>query len=289
MDNLLLSLVIGVGLAFVSFTLIYKLTRLQGKQVALLIATAVLGIYLPLALVHWPGTDVFAIHLALYLITPYALGIITSHWEMHERAGRRRERWFHWAPATMVVFFLVIATVDAIIITLAGKGLTSDMAGLLLPEPQGGGTVSSFFPGTVSHDFQEKEALYNAYLEQLERQRERGWQVRKGWEGTPVVGVESRFRVEVADRAGNPVTGASVEGDFLRPSDIRLDRTVEFTEVEPGIYEYALALPQPGIWNVVLRIRRGEDLHELRGMTSLQPATTVSTTEGTEHTEGGSD
>ncbi len=274
MDNLLLSLVVGVGLALAVFVLIYKFSRLSGKQVAALVAMGVAGIYMPWALIAWPGADIFAIHLALYMMTPYALGIITTHWEIREREGESdtQKRWFHWGPATMVGFFVTIAVVDAIIITLAGKGMSSDTARALLPEPRAGGEVSSFFPGTVSHDYQKKEALYNEYLAQLERQRERGWQVRKGFMGTPQVGVEAMFRVQVLDREGEALGGAKVQVQILRPSDSREDRILDLNETAAGVYEAPVSLPLPGVWDIVIRITRGEDLHELRGMTSIQAA-----------------
>ena len=268
MDSLLVSLSVGVGLAFLAFVLLYKFTRLSGKQVALIVALAVLAIYLPLAIIAWPGADVLAIHLALYLITPYGLGIITAHWEA---MGREREgRFFHWAPATIVVFFMLIAVVDAIIISLASNGMPTHWAERLLPEPKGGGKVSSFFPGTVYHDFQEKEELYNEYLEQLQRQHERGWQVHRGWTETPVAGQSIPFQVEVFDKGGAPVAGASVNIEFLRPSDRRADQSVTLVEEEPGRYGSRVALPLPGVWDVLIHIRRGEDLHEVRGMTTVQ-------------------
>lgn len=268
MDSLVVSLVVGVALAFLGFVLLYKFTRLSGKQVALIVALAVLAVYLPLAILNWQGADVLAIHLALYLITPYGLGIITTHWEAHGR--ERKGRFFHWAPATIVVFFMIIAVVDAIIITLASNGMPPHWAERLLPAPKGGGQVSFFFPGTVYHDFQEKEELYNDYLAQLRLQRERGWQVRRGWTATPQVGQAVPFQVEVLDKQGTPVAGASVTIEFLRPSDRRADQSVALQEIEPGRHRLDVTLPLPGVWDVLIHIRRGDEHHEVRGMTTVQ-------------------
>lgn len=270
MDNLLLSLALGVGLAFVGFSLIYKFSHLQGKQVALIVAMAMFGLYGPWAIISWPGADIFAIHFALYMVTPYALGIITSHWEARAAAGDvSRGRWLHWGPTTIVVFFLTIASVDAVIITLAGSGLSSGMAKRILPEPMKGGGVSSFFPGTVAHDYQKKEAYYNAYLVQLQRQTERGWQVKKGFVGTPQIDHQQVFRVQVLDKAGAPVSQAAVSVEFLRPSDSRQDMSLALDEVKAGVYEASVRFSGPGSWDVLIRITRGEDVHELRGMTSI--------------------
>lgn len=269
MSNLLLTLGLGVGLTFLVFTLIYRFTRLSGKDVALFVGLAALGLYVPLGILFWPGADVFALHIALFLVMPYGLGMVTSRWESRtevERGGK----WFHWAPATIVVFFISIAVVDAVIITLADRGLSGGWAAKLLPEPRSGGQVSSLFPGTVYHDFQEKEDLYNQYLDQMRRQQERGWQVRRGWLDAPVVAEERTFRVEVLDRTGAPIEAATVTVEFLRPSDHRQDRRLSLKEVSPGRYQADLALPRPGSWDVLILIRRDDELHEIRGTTSVR-------------------
>ena len=270
-SNLLVSLGVGVALAFIAFVLIYRFSRLSGKHVAAIVIFAVIGIYVPVSIFSWPGADVFAIHIALYVITPYGLGIVTTHWEARKEE-ERNGRWFHWGPMTIVLFFMFLVVVDSTIITLSDKGMSGKMASLLLPEPRTSGDVTSFFPGTVSHDFHKKEALYNDYLRQLEAQAERGWQLKKGWTSSPLAGVPAVFRVQLADRDGNPLEAATVDVKFLRPSDKRRDARYTLDEVSPGVYEREITLPLQGIWNVVIRAEKGEALHENRGMTSLGAA-----------------
>ena len=125
------------------------------------------------------------------------------------------------------------------------------------------------FPGVISHDFHKKEALYNQYLQQVERQRQRGWQVQKGWLDEPVVDQPAVFRVAVRTREGEPLVGASVTGQFLRPSTSKLDVAFELAEASPGVYESKLTLPAAGNWNLVLQVRKGEDLHEIRAGTRV--------------------
>ncbi len=272
MDNLALSLGVVVTLEFIVFSLLYKYTRWQGKQVAFLIILVALAIYFPYGILNWKGLDLFAIHFAFYVTIPYVLGIITSNWEIRERIeGPSRTKWFHWGPATMVVFFIVIATVDSAIISFAQNGMSSSVAQWLLPEPASKGKVNSFFPGVVSHDFFKNESEFNRYLEQRKEQERRGWQVSKGWSGDVGAEKPSRFQIKVVSREGVPITGADVSTLFWRPSDQRLDReiTLEESSAEPGVYSADVVLPVGGVWEVVVTIQKGEDIHEVRASTKI--------------------
>jgi nitrogen fixation protein FixH len=273
MPNILITLGLGLLLILVGFSALYTLTRMQGKQVALIMFMVVMGVYVPYAILHWQGMDVFAMNIALFGVTPYILGIITSHWEIRRRMGEEDSgRWFHWAPAIMVVFFMVIATVDAIIITLSKDGMSESVIRMISPRDETGREVTTAFPGTTSHDFQEKEAQYNAYLSQLEKQKQRGWQVKRGFLSTPHAEEPVVFQVQVLDKTGQPVTGADLRGKFQRPSDKRQDFEIQLREVAPGLYQEQLSMPLPGRWYLVLHVIKGDDLHETRGWTNIEQA-----------------
>lgn len=256
--DMLLGIGIGVLAELLLFVLLQRLLRLDGKAAATAVALLAMLAYVPWAILAWPGADVFAIHLAIYLTVAYALGMV---------GGRVGRRW-HWAPALIVAFFVVVVATNVVFLGVAEQGITGLFA-RLLPAPRSGEVADSRFPGTVSHDFQEKEALYNAYLRQVERQRARGWQVRKGWSARPVAGQPATFVVAVSDRAGDPVAGAAVAGRFLRTSNSRDDFAFEMREIRPGEYRATLEMPLQGIWQLVLQIRRGEELHEIRADTSV--------------------
>ena len=85
----------------------------------------------------------------------------------------------------------------------------------------------------------------------------------------PVAGVAVPFQVRVREADGEAVRFAEVGGVFQRPSDSRLDTGFRLEEVEPGLYRADLSLPEPGVWTLVLQIRRGEQLHELHATTSI--------------------
>jgi nitrogen fixation protein FixH len=248
----------GVLAEVVLFLLLNRLFRLNGKSAGTIVGLLVVLVYVPWAVLVWPGADVFAIHLAIFLTVAYVLGMFGA------QVGRR----WHWAPAAIVGFFTVVVVINIVFLGVAEQGITGLFA-RMLPEPRGSEVVDSRFPGTVSHDYQEKEALYNAYLRQVEAQRARGWQVRKGWQSKPTAGQPATFIVAVTTREGAPVSGADIDGSFLRTSNSRDDFDFVMDEVAPGEYRAQLTMPLQGLWQLVLQIRRGDDLHEVRADTSV--------------------
>lgn len=266
MTDILFSLLGGVILISLVFLLVHRFSQMNGKATAVLMALLVIGIYVPISILQWPGADVFAIHIAIYLVTVYVLGIIGSQRDAQQQRGGKA---FHWGPAAIVVFFLLIMAVDSVFIMLAQRGVDNKLAQWLLPKPDTGGKVSSHFPGTVSRDYRQREDEYNAYLQRIEAQRQRNWQINKGWESTPVAGQEAIFKLRVADNTGTPIEGAVVEGKFMRPGNIKHDVPVKLTEAGHGIYRAGVSLSQPGRWKLMLVIRKDDIVHELTGTTTV--------------------
>jgi nitrogen fixation protein FixH len=259
--DMIIAITGGVLVELLLYLLLRRVGRMTALNAAGLVALAVLLIYIPYAMLAWPGGDVFAIHLAIYLIFAYILYIVGS------REGEGRRRW-HWAPALIIAFFAFVVGMNVVFLGVAEQGISGIFAELL-PEPKSGEVVDSRFPGTVSHDFQKKEALYNAYLQQVEEQRQRGWQVQKGWQAQPVAGEPALLRVAVLDAEDRPVTGADITGRFLRTSNSDYDFDFRMTEIAPGDYQLESVLPLPGLWRLVLTIRRGDEVHEIRAITSV--------------------
>lgn len=269
MTSLLYTLLGGIVVIIALFLLLYKLTGWAAKVIAGLLALLVIGIYVPIAILFWPGADVFAIHFALYLLTPYILGIIGSQRDSHAASGTNKQ-WFHWGPAAITGFFFFIIAVDSILIMVATKGLDMDIAVQFLPKPKSGGEVSSFFPGTVTHDFREKEDQFNEYVAMRKEQKQRNWQVRKGWQATPYVNKPVVFMIGVSDSNGKPLDKAKVSGQFIRPANSKLDQNFAMQETKPGLYQVTLTLSEPGKWDLILLIEKGQDKHEVRAITQVQ-------------------
>lgn len=263
--EVLLTIPIGIVMQLLLFMLLRRVIRVHAKGAALMVGLGALALYIPYTIVLWPGADVVAMHVAIFLVTAYALGLIGGHRE----ARLDDVQGFHWGPTLIVTFFVVLILFDAVLVVVATQGLPEPVARILLPQTDKAREITSAFPGVVDKDFQKKEALYNAYLEQVRRQQARGWTVRKGWLGAARAGQPARFQVTVNDRDGQAVTGAAVQGSFLRAADTRLDHAFVLAETTPGVYQGEMVLPLPGAWNLVLEIRRGEDLHELRATTEI--------------------
>lgn len=273
MTDILYSLLGGVIAIAVGFLLLYRFSRLGGKMVAVVAALLVIGIYMPIVILRWPGADVFAIHIAVYLVTVYVLGIVTAQRDARREDGTS-QRWFHWGPAALVTFFMLVIAADSVFILMAQKGLDSDVARWLLPEPRGGGQVSSHFPGTVARDFRKQQDEFNQFQARIQQQQERGWQVQKGWLGTARAGEPATFKLQVTDRDGTPIHDAHVQGVFLRPGDSRLDQAFDMQSQrgDPGSYLVEVILPEAGRWELLLQIRQGDNLHEIKATTSVEAA-----------------
>jgi len=265
----MLALPLGSAAEVVVFLLLYRFTPLNGKQAAVVVALLALNALLVFGLIDWPGADVLAMYVAVLAVTAYLLGIVSHAREQRRQDARTGQRWFHWGPALIVIFFIVLFALDGLLVVISQQGLPEPVADLLLPKHRQQDKVRSVFPGVVARDYQKKESLYNQYLEQVERQEQRGWQVSKGWLEQPQAGEDNVFQVRVTERDGAPVEFAQVSGVFQRPADSRLDQVFAMQEIQPGLYRAEIGLPQPGLWNLVLQVRRGEQLHELHASTSV--------------------
>lgn len=262
---MLTGLALGVALIIVANLGLARFTPLPAAQAAAAVALTTLVLYLPWVMVAWPGGDVVAVYMAIYLCASFICGVFLTA-RVQDRSSKQS---WHWGPMAIIGFFVVLIGVDSVFILLAQRGLAPSLGTRIFPGDADKGAVQSSFPGVISHDFQEKEALYNAYLQRRREQAERGWQVQKGWLSKPIQGEPAIFKVAARTQDGEPIVGAVVEGRFLRPSDSRLDTEFTLPEVEPGIYQTQLSLPAPGRWNLVLLLQRDGAVHEIRANTSV--------------------
>jgi nitrogen fixation protein FixH len=266
MGDLLYSLLGGIIVIALVFLLIKKVSRLSGKSTAIVMALIVVGLYVPYSILFWKGGDVFAIHIAMYLVTVYVMGIITS-----ARDSNGKGNAFHWAPALIILFFMVVIGVDSVFITLAQRGVSPQLAEWILPRADTSDKVSSYFQGTVKHNYHQKKGQYNAYIAQMEEQKKRGWIIKKGWVDDPIVNQPAIFKVSVFDKENKPIEQARLEGIFMRPGNVKKDISFSMKEVGNGDYQVSTVMTEPGEWRLILNIHKDGFVHEVKAKTTIKP------------------
>ncbi len=266
MDSMLTSLFTGVVIIAALFGLLYW-RRADPRVAALAAVFFVTVAYTARAVMDWPGMDGYAMHVAVFAMTGFILAVVGL-----QRASGRATR-LHWGPLVIVGFFVGLISVLSVLVHIAHNGLSPQMAGWLLPEPRSGAVVASTdFSGEVDRRFQEHDDEYARHLAQVEAQKERGWQVRQGFVSTPQAGEPTPFRVEIVDRDGHPVEGASIEGTFLRAGREELDTSFQLVPIGEGLYEAPVNLSNPGRWEMVMIIDREGDKHRVHAETSVDPS-----------------
>jgi len=204
--------------------------------------------YFMLIIGRWPGLDVVAMHISVFLAAGLVLHAVTQF--------RRRSGGMHWVPKLLIAFFLGLVVVNGSLLYIATKGL---------PEPLGrwwlgsdGGAVYSGFSGVVEHGQSAAKAV-SSELSQAHSESELGWQV-------DVVGLDGNaaervVEVRVRDRTGLPVDRIEAELRLLRPGAAQPALTLPLSALAPGVYGGVLGLPASGRWLVELRLQRDGKLH----------------------------
>jgi nitrogen fixation protein FixH len=264
--SLLITLPIGILAVVLCYFVLLRFVTRQPLKTGFVTAVLTTTVYVAFAIRYWPGGDVFAVHIALFLITVYIL-TITSH---QRRASGQTDFRLHWAPATIIGFFVVIVSFDSVFIVLAQRGVGPDWARRILPTPRSGGAVESRFPGIISHDFHEREEAFNAYQAEREQQRALGWQSHLGWEQTATMNQNNRLMLSLKDAQHQAIADATISGRFLYPGNAKLDQVFSMRAVGGGLYDANLNFSRAGTWDLVLTISRNADKLELRTTTTIE-------------------
>lgn len=202
---------------------------------------------------HWQGVDVMAIHLALYLATATVLVLAFG-----QRKGKKFS--LHWAPVSIVAFFVVLSVLMAVFLNIATQGLSPDMAKLLLPQT-GNRPVHTAFSGEVPHD-EEAAKSVGQYLKKAHQQKELGWHVIvDGLDGMHANEART-ITVSISDAANQPLSGAAVLISILRPGAHQAERQWHLQSTGAGSYQAALQISKTGQWMVLLAATHGQDTFE---------------------------
>jgi nitrogen fixation protein FixH len=207
---------------------------------------------------HWPGADVVALHLAMYVATATVLTLT---------GGSRREGQplqFHWIPMVFVSFFLVLAVLMAIFVNIAISGVPPSVAQWFLPNVANK-KVHTAFSGEVPHDEAAAKAV-SQYLNKSEQERRLGWRMEVSGLDQIKPSKPAEIQVSATDRQQKPLEGATVrlivkhlaEG----PEDHSAGISTGLMPVAPGRYHAQINLKQSGLWLAVLQVERGADKFE---------------------------
>jgi nitrogen fixation protein FixH len=247
--NTLITLFGGLAAVFALYVAGGAVRGLPPILRALLAGLLPLLAYFALIIGRWPGLDVVAIHISVFL----AAGLVLHALTQFRRRGTGR---MHWVPKLLTAFFLGLVVVNASLLYIAKNGLPDPLARWWLGSD--GTAVYSGFSGVVEHGQGAAKAV-SSELSEAYRQSELGWRVEMiGYDGTDATRV---IQVRVKDRTGLPVDRVDGELRLLRPGGAEPALTLPLDALDAGTYGGVLHLPAGGRWLLELRLLRDGKLH----------------------------
>lgn len=147
----------------------------------------------------------------------------------------------------LVLFFVVIAAVNAVMMTMAIRT----------------------FPGIDARNGYEVSQRFNKEIAAARAQSERGWDGQAVLER--VGGDAAQMRLALTTRDAQPISGLAVEVRLKHPSDRRLDHVLTLNELAPGRYEAATKGLASGAWGLDIEARNGaETVYRLTSRVTLK-------------------
>lgn len=252
----LITLFGGLGIVLILYALGGFIKGMPPMLRAALAGVLPLLVYFLLIVGKWPGLDVVAMHISVFLATALVLHALSQF--------RKRGKRMHWAPKLLIVFFSCLVVFNAGLLYIANSGL---------PEPigrwwmGGEGKVYSGFSGVVAHDRAAAKAV-SSELSESHRESLTGWQVETDARVTDGL---LHVMVRVRDRTGLPIDNARGEFLLTRPGATAPAGRQALAASEAGVYQGALALPAAGRWLLDTRLYLGDELRHHRTLEITQP------------------
>lgn len=205
--------------------------------------------YFILIVGRWPGMDVVAMHISVFLASALVLFAMT---QFRQRGTER----MHWAPKLLIAFFVGLALINATLLHIATKGLPEPLARWWLGSD--GGAVYSGFSGVVPHGESAAKAV-SSELSEAHRESQLGWQVEVS--GLEQGGHSIPIQVRVKDRTGLPVERVNATVRLRRPGATLPALTLPLNAGEAGVYVGLLSVPAGGRWLAELQLLRDGEVH----------------------------
>jgi nitrogen fixation protein FixH len=111
----------------------------------------------------------------------------------------------------------------------------------------------------VEPDYYKKAIDWDKTMAQEARNAELGWAVSARLEGAARPG-QGRLVARVTDRAGAPVSGARVAVEAFPSARARQVVTAALEPEGNGVYAGGIPLERPGLWELRVRVTRGEQV-----------------------------
>jgi hypothetical protein len=230
----------GLAVVLLLFALARAL-RMPAELAGMLAAAVPLFAYIATLFWSWPGLDVVAIHIAVFIIAAFVLAVLSRN--------RAKQARMHWVPKALLAFFLVLIVMNAGFLYISTQGLPPGLSRLLLPGA-GDKTLHTGFAGTTRHG-EEAAKTIGADLSKLHRNEQLGWRVRVEGLRMPTAGQNSVV-VFADDREGKALSGLTGAFVIARPG--AKGETVALEPLSEGQYETRLDFAAAGLWLVELRL-----------------------------------
>lgn len=138
-----------------------------------------------------------------------------------------------WIPYYFVAFFVVLAILDGIFVTIAVSTHT----------------------GVVTDNAYQKGLGYNKTIEQYEQQQQLGWQGKVEFN-------RPMLAFSLKDKDGKAINGAEVVAYFTRPSKAGYDFSAPLKYSSQGVYSDEIKFPLEGLWEVRIEAKWNEQQYQ---------------------------
>lgn len=128
-------------------------------------------------------------------------------------------------------------------------------------------------PGLVADDYYEKGREYEKNIvTRLAARNNLNWETKMEIPKQIYINRPDVYRFSAVDLRGVPILDADVKFVIYRPSDSDADFVKPVEQIAPGLYQTKLDFPLPGIWDINLKVKHGEDVyHQTHRISVLRP------------------
>lgn len=117
-------------------------------------------------------------------------------------------------------------------------------------------------PGLVADDYYEQGREYEKnVVTRLTARNNLKWETKFEMPQKIYTNSPARYQFSAVDARGVSIMDADVSFVLYRPSDAGADFSQVLDQVGAGLYQTSLAFPLPGIWDLNIKVKHGEDVY----------------------------